>query len=103
MLSFATAADVAVNVAVPFDSVPTPSVVLPFRNVTVPPGTPAVELTNAVIVADVPAATEEEDRLIEVVVGIAVTAIGTIALVEPALFGSPRYTAEILCVPGPFS
>ena len=92
-----------VKLAVPFARLAMPSEAVPLENVTVPPGTPAAEVTVAVRTSLAPTAIEDEARARVVVVGIAVTVTETGALVEAQLFKSPMYWTVRLCVPGPLS
>ena len=93
--------EVVVSIAVPLFKVPVPSDMFPLKKVTVPLGTPALEVTAAVKTSPTPTATEADARLRIVAVGTAVAVTIVAGLVEPALFESPAYCADKLCAPGP--
>jgi hypothetical protein len=91
------------KLAVPLARFAMPSEAVPLENVTVPPGTPAAELTVAVRTSLAPTAIEDEASVRVVVVGIAVTVTATGALVEAVLLESPMYWTVRLWVPGTLS
>jgi hypothetical protein len=74
-----------VNVAVPFANVPVPSEVVPLKKVTIPLGTPAVEVTGAVKTMLAPTEIDADARLNVVAVGIAVTVAVTGKLVRSSI------------------
>ena len=79
MLSVPTVRLVSTRVAIPFVTVPVPSVVAPFRNDTMPvEGAPAAEATEAVRVTDCPANADPADKLNVVVVTAAETVSGAL-------------------------
>ena len=101
IVSNPTVLETTVKLAVPFPKVAVPSEEVPLKNVTVPLGTPAAEVTVTLRVSIALAAMEDEARLRVVTVGIAVTVTATDVLVEAPLFASPAYWADKLCIPGP--
>src|SRR2546425_11411316 len=97
-----TARDAVVSVAMPEESsVPVPRLVAPSRNVTVPVGMPAGELTVAVKVTGWPKAVGFAEEIAVIVVAPLFTVCDKADELLGLAFVSPPYDAALECAPTP--